>query len=412
MRENLLNCPEDTHSWFTAWKLYTAHNGCYVAKRDIRYVIGDTTSAEMFAINPQQIAYSNDRFRLMHEMYGNAFFCPTQTPRWMRSTHGEILAPYACKWGIIDKWTIRTYDSFNHEQYIKVLGIDLSLHPDQHKVEKEKLGFKARAKGLKFEDTTTSEKLHDWMDSKKFISSFYPATPNENPFSLSMGIDLAMSDSKPIVFSGKGMSDNLSNSLQSELEQDVQKMKEYYNQVNPKNLESEKRAKEWLASDMLRVWHETQAFVARDKSTLSDQDLESLANSKVTFGLTKDNIAHIESSLAAKDYDATYAHHFWVQMGKDCNWEPLTLALYYFRCRDKEELLTEEYFILKGFKWSEEHQALGLNEISVERMNNNARSWKVSYTLHYGDSAQRSTLYVKYVFEMEGILENVSKFSK
>lgn len=157
----------------------------------------------------------------------------------------------------------------------------------------------------------------------------------------------------------------------------------------------------------------------KEQSTLSDQDLEDLANSKITFGLTKDNIAHIESSLAAKDWDATYAHYFWVQMGKDCNWEPLTLALYYFRyLKLKREIegddirltamiiqkkpnatmqITPEFLLSMGFKELVEKQTFSKGHIGLDFVQG---SWKVSY-MKKGQNYIPKNAYVSEIIQYE-----------
>lgn len=74
------------------------------------------------------------------------------------------------------------------------------------------------------------------------------------------------------------------------------------------------------------------------------------ANVKITFGLQKHHIEHIEAEIKrweempllheGEDYGrCKYIKYLWEKLGKELGWCPFTLALYYFEhledCRNK-----------------------------------------------------------------------------
>lgn len=63
-----------------------------------------------------------------------------------------------------------------------------------------------------------------------------------------------------------------------------------------------------------------------------------MSNEKMTFGLTPEKIETIERIIRAWNKDSPikmeYTHAVWVEIGTEIGWEPLTVALHYFRYRD------------------------------------------------------------------------------
>lgn len=295
MREELLPHPQDTHSWFTAWRLYTAPNGCYAAKRNIRFEFRPST--------PQQIAYSNDRYRLMHEMY-QKHPSPKQSLRWHRSPEGETGVMVVHE---IGPWAMMTYDN----ETFASLGLCVNASQEDVVVENDQRKLISLS----------------WLQEKGFYE--VPEMMGLAAKDFRKGLVSVLAYANDARFSIRGMSKS------GKMLNQTWHVIKYQDEVESFYIR-------YMGEDMDSVPYVDGEDCPKNRilipvntaSALSDQDLEDLANSKITFGLTKDNITHIESSLSAKDYDATYAHSFWVQMGKDCNWEPLTLALYYFRYRD------------------------------------------------------------------------------
>lgn len=71
---------------------------------------------------------------------------------------------------------------------------------------------------------------------------------------------------------------------------------------------------------------------------------------KAIFGLTPKNIELINNkikeyeAMGIKDSDgkiatgwAIYSHYFWQEVAQELSWEPLTLALWYFRDLNKNQ---------------------------------------------------------------------------
>jgi hypothetical protein len=64
---------------------------------------------------------------------------------------------------------------------------------------------------------------------------------------------------------------------------------------------------------------------------------EETTNAKITFGLQAHHIAYIEAEIQRwTDMDGgtanpKYIRCVWERIGRELNWCPLTLALYYFR---------------------------------------------------------------------------------
>lgn len=69
---------------------------------------------------------------------------------------------------------------------------------------------------------------------------------------------------------------------------------------------------------------------------------------KITFGIQEKHIQRIEELSAywdnarenddkevLKDGWIKYDRSFWIKLGEEFGWEPLTLALYYFKNKDK-----------------------------------------------------------------------------
>lgn len=74
---------------------------------------------------------------------------------------------------------------------------------------------------------------------------------------------------------------------------------------------------------------------------------KSLTKMKITFGLQKKHIEHIEAEFQRwKDmpsenrhkYDPKYKLYVWEKLGKELGWCPFTLALYYFQYLEQVSL--------------------------------------------------------------------------
>lgn len=126
MREELQNSPQESNCYEFMYltTIKKLNSGAYLAPEhrlaDLKACVRfqELTYPPYDSPTPQQIAYSNDRYRLMHEMYQKHPH-PIQPPRWYRSPENELEGVYWTK--CIDKYTCETHD--NH--LLALLGITL-----------------------------------------------------------------------------------------------------------------------------------------------------------------------------------------------------------------------------------------------------------------------------------------------